>query len=142
MKFIPSLLAAFVGISLLSASPASAQVKKYKFKESGDGWRGRPWMGIVIERNGNRTPRRTEQVSAFSAIAGSWADYPATAIRACKGSVDTFDSTDCITSKGKSIVLPKEEDPLDYSFEFKYKYGSSIREGTFVLPGKFKASFK
>jgi hypothetical protein len=58
--------------ALAIAAPAQAETIKHKFKESGDGWRGRPWMGIVFIQDGNTfSPRRTEQTSAFSAVVGS-----------------------------------------------------------------------
>ena len=116
----------------LVAAPAQAQTIKHKFKESGDGWRGRPWMGVVVVQKGNTfKPRRTEQTSAFSAVVGSWADYPATAIRACKGDPESFGSDDCIVAKGPAITLPEGANKRDYSFEFKYRYGKAIRTGTF-----------
>ena len=114
------------------APAANAETIKHKFKESGDGWRGRPWMGVVVIQDGNTfTPRRTEQTSAFSAVVGSWADYPATAVRACVAAADSFDTSNCITSKGTSITLPDGANKADYSFEFKYLYGETIRTGSF-----------
>ena len=136
MKLFNAIAAAAVigGSIITSASAAEAQTIKHKFKESGDGWRGRPWMGVVVMQNGNTfTPRRTEQTSAFSAVVGSWADYPATAIRACKGDADAFESNDCITTKGRSITLPEGENKIDYTFEFKYRYGDTSRTGNFTF---------
>lgn len=116
----------------LVAAPAQAESIKHQFKESGDGWRGRPWMGVVVIQEGSTfKPRRTEQTSAFSAVVGSWADYPATAIRACKSAADSFDTSDCIVVKGPSITLPEGADKSDYSFEFKYQYGDTVRTGSF-----------
>ena len=127
------LFIAFAALSVL-APTAQAETIKHKFKESGDGWRGRPWMGIVVIQDGNTfSPRRTEQTSAFSAVVGSWADYPATAIRACKGSRDSFESDDCITTKSSSITLPDNARKEDYSFEFKYRYGNRVRTGSFAF---------
>lgn len=46
---------------LALAAPALAEPTTYKFKQSGDGWRGRPWMGVVVVVDGNTVrPRRTE----------------------------------------------------------------------------------
>lgn len=48
-------------LSLLMAPAANAETIKHTFKESGDGWRVRPWMGVVVIQDGNTfTPRRTE----------------------------------------------------------------------------------
>ena len=131
MKLFPLLAAAALTIG---ATPALAEVTTYKFKQSGDGWRGRPWVGTVVEVDGSTVrPRHTEQTSAFSAIVGSWADYPAIAIRACKGAKDSFDAADCITVKGPEIVLPADADIKDYSFEFKYRFGDSVRQDSFTF---------
>ena len=125
------LFTALAALTLI-ATPVQAQTVKHQFKESGDGWRGRPWMGVVVMQDGNTfSPRRTEQTSAFSAVVGSWADYPATAVRACKASANSFDTTDCIVSEGKSITIPNEANKRDYSFEFKYLYGGTVRTGSF-----------
>ena len=122
---------ALAAITLIAA-PANAESTKHQFKESGDGWRGRPWMGVVVMQDGNTfSPRRTEQTSAFSAVVGSWADYPATAVRACKAETDSFDTSDCITSSGRSITLPEGANKREYSFEFKYQYGETVRTGSF-----------
>jgi len=129
MKLFTAIAAAAI---CCMGNPANAESIKHKFKESGDGWRGRPWMGVVVMQNGNTfSPRRTEQTSAFSAVVGSWADYPATAVRACKAKADSFDTSDCITSSGRSITLPEGANKRDYSFEFKYRYGDTVRTGSF-----------
>jgi hypothetical protein len=117
---------------LATASPAMAAPVTHKFKHSGDGWRGRPWVGVVVEQDGlTFRPRRTEQTSAFSAIVGSWADYPAVAIRACRGAAASFTQTDCVTAEGPAITLPDGADPAAYLFEFRYRYGDTIRQDTF-----------
>ena len=124
--------AAVITCCLGNDYPARAESIKHQFKESGDGWRGRPWMGVVVMQDGNTfSPRRTEQTSAFSAVIGSWADYPATAVRACKAAADSFDTSDCIVASGPSITLPEDASKDDYSFEFKYQYGDTVRTGSF-----------
>jgi hypothetical protein len=130
-KPMKNFLAATV-VAVAFAIPVVAEPTTYKFKQSGDGWRGRPWTGVVVVVDGNIVrPRRTEQTSAFSAVVGSWADYPAIAIRACKGSAESFDSTGCITSQGSEIKIPEGESVKAYSYEFKYRYGDTVRQDGF-----------
>ena len=113
-------------------APAYAEAVTYKFKTSGDGWRGRPWIGVVVVVDGNTVrPRHTEQTSAFSAVIGSWADYPAIAIRACKGASDSFKADECITSQGAEILIPEGQDPKAYGYEFKYRFGDSVKQDAF-----------
>lgn len=120
------------GAVIVSATPVQAEIVTYKYKQSGDGWRGRPWVGTVVDVDGTIVrPRHTEQTSTFSAIVGSWADYPAIAIRACKGAKESFDASDCITSKGPEIQLPAGADLKSYGFEFKYQYGDTVRQDFF-----------
>ncbi len=128
---LPGVLLVFIAQGLVSAEELA---RTYKLKLSGNWWRGKPWTGIIVEKQGvTLRIRFTEQGSTFGALDGRWFDSPAVAVKACLGKVDSFETTDCVTTQGDTITLPIGADLSKYTFDFKYKN----RDGSATLQKSF-----
>ena len=113
-----------IGLALgLFAEIALSEPIKYKF-DRGRPWGGEGgatgiWSGVVVEVEGNTvTPRFAIQRRIF---VNWWVDLPAQKIQACPLGEDGFSTTiDCIIVDAKSITIPQEKNPADFSYKFLY----------------------
>ena len=103
-----------------------AEKLTFKFTRSGSGGGGGTilWEGIVVDVEGNTvSPRYTVHHRVFFS---RWDDFSASAVQACERDPDGFSTeSNCITSKSKSIAIPKKNrpsiTPINFSLHEKTK---------------------
>ena len=112
-----------------------AEKLTFKFTRSGSGGGGGTilWQGIVVDVEGATVlPRYTVHHRVFFS---RWDDFPASAVQACERDPDGFSTeSNCITSREKSITIPEEKSPYDYSYKFLFtRKNESKPEESFIL---------
>lgn len=130
----------FIGtaLSVFSLAPLAgfcSEVYEYRFNKGIPAGASATalWQGIVVEVSQNKvSPRFVTHRRVFFS---SWNDFYPSAIKACKLDLDGFiSSSDCITSKSRSIVIPDDETPYQYSYRFQFSMeNEGKREETFLL---------